>query len=52
MRNSSNDEFARNVLTSVIMRSEGNSTIEILKFLLKTKATIIIYIKNWNSFDI
>lgn len=49
MRNSSKKEFARNVLTSVIMRYEGYSTIEISKFLLKTKATIIKYIKNWNS---
>lgn len=49
MRNSSKDEFARNVLTAVIMRYEGNSTIEISKFLLKTKVTIISYIKSWNS---
>lgn len=49
MRNSSKDEFARNVLTAVIMRYEGYSTIEISKFLLKTKVTIIKYIKNWNS---
>lgn len=49
MRNSSKDEFARNVLTAVIMRYEGNSTIEISKFLLKTKSTVIHYIKSWNS---
>ncbi len=49
MRNSSKEEFARNVLTSVIMRYEGSSTIEISKFLLKSKQTIVDYIKRWNS---
>jgi transposase len=49
MRNSSKDEFARNVLTAVIMRYEGNSTIEISRFLLKAKSTVIGYIKNWNT---
>jgi transposase len=49
MRNSSKNEFARNMLTAVIMRYEGHSTIEISKFLLKTKVTIINYIKSWNS---
>lgn len=49
MRNSHEDEFARNVLTAVIMRYEGDSTIKISKFLLKSKQTVIDYIKKWNS---
>lgn len=49
MRNSSDDEFARNVLNAVIMRYEGISTVNISKFLLKSKQTIIDYIKRWNS---
>lgn len=49
MRNSHEDEFARNILTAVIMRYEGDSTIEIAHFLLKSKQTVIDYIKRWNS---
>ncbi|WML34703.1 winged helix-turn-helix domain-containing protein [Clostridium sp. OS1-26] len=49
MRNSHESEFARNVLTAVAMRYEGFSTIKIAKFLLKSKQTIIDYIKKWNS---
>lgn len=49
MRNSEQNEFARNVLTAVIMRYERHNTINISKFLLKTKQTIINYIKSWNS---
>lgn len=49
MRNSSKDEFARDVLNTVIMRFEGSSTKEISTFLLKSKQTVIDYIKRWNS---
>ena len=49
MRNTHKDEFARNVLTAVVMRYEGVSTIKIAEFLLKSKQTIIDYIKRWNS---
>lgn len=49
MRNSHEDEFARSILTAVIMRYEGVSTIKIAQFLLKSKQTIIDYIKRWNS---
>ena len=52
MRNSSKDEFARNVLTAVIMRYEGNSTIEISKFLLKTKSNFADLIKAFSDNNI
>lgn len=49
MRNSHENEFARNMLTAVIMRYEGYSTIKIAQLLFKTKQTVIDYIKRWNS---
>lgn len=49
MRNSHDSELTRNVLTAVVMRCEGCSTIKIAEFLLKSKQTVIDYIKRWNS---
>lgn len=49
MKNSLESEFERNMLTAVIMRYEGVSTIKIAEFLLKSKQTVIDYIKRWNS---
>lgn len=45
MRNSSEDDFASNILNAVIMRYGGVSTIKIAELLLKSKQTIIDYIK-------
>ncbi|EKQ53056.1 MULTISPECIES: helix-turn-helix domain-containing protein [unclassified Clostridium] len=49
MENSLENEFERNMITAVIMRYEGVSTIKIAELLLKSKQTVISYIKRWNA---
>lgn len=49
MRNSHKSEFARTVLTAIVMRAEGTSTTEISKFILKSIPTVVSYITKWNS---
>ena len=52
MKNSNESEFSRTVLTTIIMRSEGSSTAEISKFILKSIPTVVSYINKWNSIGI
>ena len=42
-------EFGRNILTAVIMLTEGNSVREIADFLAQTIMNIYIYINRWNE---
>lgn len=43
-------EYGRNILTAVIMLTEGNSVKEIGNFLALTIMNIYIYINRWNEF--
>lgn len=42
-------EYGRNILTAVIMLTEGNSIKEIAHFLAQTIMNIYIYINRWNE---
>ena len=43
-------EYGRNILTAVIMLTEGSSVREIADFLAQTIMNIYIYINRWNEF--
>lgn len=52
LRNTHNVALARNILTAIIMLSEGYKVKEIADFLLQSDVNIYVYIKRWNALGI
>ncbi|MGL5346354.1 MAG: helix-turn-helix domain-containing protein [Peptostreptococcaceae bacterium] len=49
LRKSYHGELGRNILTAIIMLTEGNSVKQIANFLLQREVSVYIYINRWNE---